>query len=170
MSTERPPTTSDRAGEINGIDGDLPEGKIVIVASRYNAAICDSMVDAAVKTIIEAGYPEHLVPVVRVPGAWEVPAVVRTVIEDDDVIGVIALGCVVKGETTHDEHINRAVSSALMDLTIDSGLPIAFGILTCNTMDQAVQRSGGSVGNKGVESAEAVLELLRLNQKLSDEV
>lgn len=107
MSTERPPTTSDRAGEINGIDGDLPEGKIVIVASRYNAAICDSMVDAAVKTIIEAGYPEHLVPVVRVPGAWEVPAVVRTVIEDDDVIGVIALGCVVKGETTHDEHINR---------------------------------------------------------------
>lgn len=170
MSTERPPAISNRPDEITGLDGDLPEGKIVIVASRYNAAICDALVDGAVATIIDAGYPAHLVPVVRVPGAWELPSVVRTVIDDDDVVGVIALGCVIKGETTHDEHINRAVSSALMDMTIDSGLPIAFGLLTCNTLDQAVQRSGGSVGNKGIESAQAVLELLRLNQKLADEV
>ncbi len=82
-------------------------------------------------------------------------------------IGVITLGCVIKGETTHDEHINRAVSDALMKLGVETGLPIGFGLLTCNTLEQAINRSGGTVGNKGIEAAEAVLEMLRLYQKLA---
>ncbi|TWU46396.1 6,7-dimethyl-8-ribityllumazine synthase [Rubripirellula reticaptiva] len=167
MSTDKMPASAAREGEITGIEGDLPEGKVVIVASRYNGEICDALVDGAVKTIRDAGYPEHLTPIVRVPGAWELPTVARTVVDDDDVVAVIALGCVIKGETTHDEHINRSVSSALMDLGVESGLPIGFGLLTCNTLDQAKARAGGKVGNKGVETAEAVLELLRLNQKLT---
>ncbi len=170
MSTEKMPASPARPGEITGIEGDLPEGKVVIVASRYNSEICDALVDGAVATLLEAGYPEHLIPIVRVPGAWEIPTVARTVIDDDDVVGVLALGCVIKGETTHDEHINRAVSRALMDLGIESGLPIGFGMLTCDTLDQAKARAGGKVGHKGIETAEAVLELLRLNQKLSGEV
>ncbi len=170
MSTKKPAATAPRQNEITGLDGDLPEGKVVIVASRYNAEICDSMVDAALATLGEAGYPEHLTPVIRVPGAWELPTIVRTAIDDDEVIAVIAIGCVIKGETSHDDHINRTVSSALMTLSVDSGLPIGFALLTCNTHEQAVARAGGSVGNKGVETAEAVLELLRLNQKLAEEV
>ncbi len=72
----------------------------------------------------------------------------------------------IKGETTHDEHINRAVSLALMNMGVETGVPIAFGLLTCNTLEQAIHRSGGNVGNKGIESAEAVLELLRLRSKI----
>ena len=154
------------SSEIRGDDGDLPPGKVVIVASRYNASICDSLVAAALETLAAAGYDASRSPVVRVPGAWELPAVVRQVIQQTDVIAAIALGCVVKGETSHDEHINRAVSLALMQIGVDSGLPVAFGLLTCNTLEQAIHRSGGAVGNKGHEAAEAILELLRLGEKI----
>ncbi len=81
-------------------------------------------------------------------------------------IASIALGCVIKGETTHDQHINRAVSEALMQIGLEQHRPVAFGLLTCNTLEQAIHRSGGNVGNKGIEAAEAVLELLRLRKKL----
>lgn len=155
------------SNEINGLDGDCPAGKVVIVASRYNEGICNAMVQAAKETLRTAGYTEREIVVVRVPGAWELPAVVRQVIDQADVIAVIALGCVIKGETTHDEHINRAVSLALMQMGVETRLPIAFGLLTCNTLEQAINRSGGNVGNKGHEAAEAVLELLRLSPKLT---
>ena len=152
--------------EITGIDGDLPQGRIAIVASRYNASICDALVRGALETLATDGYPAEATPVIRVPGAWELPTVVRQVIDQSDVIAAIALGCVIKGETTHDEHINRAVSLSLMQMGVETGMPIAFGLLTCNTLEQAIHRSGGNVGNKGNESAEAVLELLRLQSKI----
>ena len=85
-----------------------------------------------------------------------------------NVIAAVALGCVIKGETTHDEHINRAVSLSLMNMGVETGIPIAFGLLTCNTTEQAIHRSGGNVGNKGVESADAILELLRLRLALGN--
>jgi 6,7-dimethyl-8-ribityllumazine synthase len=153
--------------EINGLDGELPQGTVAIVASRYNAGICDSLVRGAVESLAQAGYHEASTLVVRVPGAWELPTVVRQLIDQPDVIAAIALGCVIKGETTHDEHINRAVSLALMNMGVETSVPIAFGLLTCNTMEQAIHRSGGNVGNKGIEAAEAVLELLRLQGKLT---
>ena len=152
--------------EITGTEGDLPPGKVAVIASRYNPSICDAMVGGALETLAAAGYDQAATPVIRVPGAWELPNIVRQVIERKEVIAAIALGCVVKGETTHDEHINRAVSLSLMQLGVDSGVPIAFGLLTCNTLEQAIHRSGGAVGNKGIESAEAVLELLRLRLKI----
>ena len=158
--------TGETIREMTGLDGDLPKGRVAIVASRYNESICDAMVQGALETLAAAGYDSSVTPVVRVPGAWELPPVVQKVIQANDVIAAIALGCVVKGETTHDEHINRAVSLSLMNMGVETGIPIAFGLLTCNTMEQAIHRSGGNVGNKGNESAEAVLELLRLGQKI----
>ena len=153
--------------EITGVDGALPRGRYVIIASRYNPGICDALVKGALETLTAAGVEETAVAVIRVPGAWELPAVVARFVSDESVVAVIALGCVIKGETTHDEHINRAVSNALMDLGIQSGMPIGFGLLTCNTLEQAINRSGGTVGNKGNEAAEAVLEMLRLGEKLA---
>ena len=153
--------------EITGIEGELPSGKVVIVASRYNERICDSLVKGSLETLDQAGYQSASTPVVRVPGAWELPTVVKQAIAHPNVIAAIALGCVIKGETTHDEYINRAVSLALMNLSVETGIPIAFGLLTCNTLEQAIHRSGGNVGNKGIESAEAVLELLRLGKKIA---
>ncbi len=158
--------STESIAEINGLDGELPSGTIVIVASRYNAGICDSLVRGSIETLTAAGYDSDSILVIRVPGAWELPTVVKRALADPTVIAAIALGCVIKGETTHDEHINRAVSLALMNIGVETSVPIAFGLLTCNTTEQALHRSGGNVGNKGIESAEAVLELLRLGVKL----
>lgn len=154
------------ATEVSGVEGELPPGVIVIVASRYNESICDSLVQGSVDTLAAAGYGDDSVAVVRVPGAWELPVIVSRVLAKQNVIAAIALGCVIKGETTHDQHINRAVSDALMRMGIEQKKPIAFGLLTCNTLEQAIHRSGGNVGNKGIESADAVLELLKLQPKL----
>ena len=153
--------------EISGIDGDLPSGRIVIVASRYNEAICDSLVRGSIQTLTDAGYAASDLRVIRVPGAWELVISAANALDREDVSAVITLGCVIKGETTHDEHINRSVSDALMRLGVETRKPIGFGLLTCNTLEQALQRSGGNVGNKGNEAAEAVLELLRLEKKLA---
>lgn len=152
--------------EINGIDGPLPQGKVAIVASRYNAGICDALVKGALETLQLAGVKQEETEVIRVPGAWELCTVTKQVLDTKQFIAVITLGCVIKGETTHDEHINRAVSLSLMEMGVQTGIPIAFGLLTCNTLEQAINRSGGTVGNKGHEAAEAVLELLRLGLKI----
>jgi 6,7-dimethyl-8-ribityllumazine synthase len=124
------------------------------------------MCAAAIETLTAAGINPSRHWVIRVPGAWELCWAVEQTLQHADVIAAIALGCVIRGETTHDEHINRAVSESLMKQSISSGRPVGFGLLTCNTLEQAIQRSGGSVGNKGHEAADAVLELLRLAPKL----
>lgn len=152
--------------EITGLEGTLPRGKIAIVASRYNSGICDSLVKGSCETLIEAGYAREDISIFRVPGAWELATITQQVLDTQNFIAVISLGCVIKGETSHDEHINRAVSLALMEMGVETGIPIAFGLLTCNTLEQAINRSGGTVGNKGHEAADAVLELLRLGVKI----
>ena len=110
--------------EITGLDGVLPTGKVAIVASRYNPAICDSLIAAALETLAEAGYTAERAPIIRVPGAWELSNVVRQVIEQPEVVAAVALVCVIRGETTHDEHINRAVSLSLMEMGIQHRIPI----------------------------------------------
>ncbi len=152
--------------EITGLDGELPKGRIAVVASRYNTSICNAMLEAALGTLSAAGFDESKTPVVRVPGAWELSLGVRQMLDQHDVIAAIALGAVIRGETTHDEHINRAVSLSLMQIGVETGRPIGFGLLTCNTLEQAINRSGGAVGNKGNEAAEAVLEMLRVGEKI----
>jgi 6,7-dimethyl-8-ribityllumazine synthase len=101
-----------------------------------------------------------------VPGAWEIPLIAERLAESESYVAVICLGAVIKGETTHDEHINRQVSLSLGQLALVTGLPVLFGVLTCNTLEQAIHRSGGNVGNKGIECAEAALEMVRLLGKL----
>ncbi len=148
--------------ELTGTEGPLPPGEVVVVVSRYHAGITDNLLRGATETLRAAGMADDQLRVARVPGAWELPLASRQAIDADGVIGAIALGAVIKGETTHDEHINRAVSLALMEMSLESRKPVAFGLLTCNTVEQAIHRSGGNVGNKGVETAEALVEMLRL--------
>lgn len=153
--------------EVNGDDGEYPGGRVAIVASRYNRSICDALIQGATESLTAAGFGPDSITVIRVPGAWELPLIVRSMLDRNDVVAAIALGAVIRGETTHDEHINRAVSLALMNLGVETRRPVGLGLLTCNSLEQAIQRSGGTVGNKGVEAAEAVLETLRLIGKLS---
>ena len=141
---------------------------IAIVVSRYNDHITNSLCDAAVATLLANGIRDNEIVVLRVPGAWELVYASQQMISRDNCRGVIALGAVIKGETTHDQHINRAVSMGLMQLSIDTKKPVGFGLLTVNSLEQAIQRSGGTVGNKGEEAAQALLDCLKLSRSLED--
>jgi len=149
-------------GQLAGLGGELPEGDVYIVASRYHRSSCDSMTCAAIESFQAAGVSEDAIRVVRVPGAWELPLAVQVLFERPETIGVVAIGVVIRGETTHDEHINRAVSMELMRLGTEYSKPVGLALLTCNTPDQVAARTGGELGNKGAEAADAVIEMLRL--------
>lgn len=135
--------------------------KIGIAVSTYNANITRRLQSGAVETLRSASFDSDRLVVVEVPGAWELPLAAQRLLEKSDIQAVIVLGAVIRGETSHDQHINRAVSSALMQLMMHTGKPIGFGLLTCNSMEQAIHRAGGNVGNKGQETAEAVLAMLK---------
>jgi 6,7-dimethyl-8-ribityllumazine synthase len=110
--------------------------------------------------------PEDGIDVAWTPGAFEIPIVADRLARSGHYAAVICLGAVIRGETTHDEHINRAVSLGLAETAVHWDVPVMFGVLTCETMEQAIHRSGGNVGNKGSECAEAALEMASLLAKL----
>ncbi len=140
----------------------LPPAQIGIVVSTYNSNITQRLLEGAQATLADAGYGAERLAVVRVPGAWELPLAARQLAARPEICGLLTLGAVIRGETSHDQHINRAVSQALMQLMMESGKPIGFGLLTCNSLEQAIHRAGGNVGNKGCETAQAVLAMLQL--------
>jgi len=135
---------------------------IAIVVSEYNDNITGKLCKAAVQTLLDSGIKDEDIHIVRVPGAWELTFVTQLIIKRASCRGVIALGAVIKGETTHDQHLNRAVSMGLMQLSLDHNKPVALGLLTVNSLEQAIQRSGGNAGNKGEEAASALLACLKL--------
>ena len=136
--------------------------QVAIVVSTYNDHITGKLCDGAVRTLLSAGANDEQIVIVRVPGAWELPFGTQRVITNPKCQGVIALGAVIRGETSHDQHINRAVSMALMQLSLDYNKPVALGLLTVNSLEQAIQRAGGNMGNKGEESANALLECMKI--------
>jgi 6,7-dimethyl-8-ribityllumazine synthase len=153
--------------------------RFAIVVARFNQSITQRLLDGAVRTLRAAGVADERIDVAWVPGAFEIPTVAGRFVEAGRYAAVLCLGAVVRGETTHDQHINRAVSTALAELGAKSGVPVLFGVLTCNTLEQAIARSGGELattgkddakarlGNKGVDCAEAALEMADLMAKLS---
>lgn len=154
-------------------------GKIAVIVAKYNKTITQRLLDGALAKLKEGGIRDADIDVVWVPGAFEIPTMAQRFAFDDEYAAVICLGCVIKGETTHDEHINRAVSLQLARLGVDSGIPVIFGILTCNNAEQAAARSttaepsndktaGEVLGNKGTEAAEAALEMLDIFSQLPE--
>lgn len=137
-----------------------------IVVSRYNESITRSLLNGALATFRENGVGDSQLEVVWVPGAWELPLIVQKLAASGRYAAIVCLGAVIRGETTHDQHINRQVSLSLGDLSLRSGIPIAFGLLTCNSVEQAINRAGGSHGNKGRECALAALEMADLIPRL----
>jgi 6,7-dimethyl-8-ribityllumazine synthase len=150
---------------VDGTSGQV-QGRFAIVVSRYNEHITGKLLAGAVETLRAGGVADDAIEVAWVPGAWEIPLVAQRMAHSGKYVAVLCLGAVIKGETTHDEHINRQVSLSLGQLALDTGLPVLFGVLTCNTLEQAIHRAGGNVGNKGQECAEAALEMVRLLGKL----
>lgn len=143
-------------------------GRMGIVVSRYNESITSKLLAGAIQTLKDAGIPDDQIDVAWVPGAWEIPLIAEEMAASERFAAILTLGAVIKGETSHDEHINRQVSLSLGEIALESGVPVAFGVLTVNTLEQAIHRSGGNVGNKGVECAQAALEMVRLLEKLRD--
>lgn len=152
----------------NVFEGELTAGgaRFAVVVSRYNESITSKLLDGAVSTLTAAGAGDDQMDVAWVPGAWEIPTAAARMARTGKYAAVLCLGTVIKGETTHDQHINRQVSISLGQLALETGLPVLFGVLTCNTLEQAIHRSGGNVGNKGVETAEAALKMVDLLGKL----
>lgn len=141
-------------------------GRFAVVVSRYNESITAKLLDGAVQTLVSAGIQDDQIEVAWVPGAWEIPVVAARWARSGRFAAVLCLGAVIRGETTHDQHINHQVSQSLGQLALETGVPVLFGVLTCNTLEQAIHRSGGNVGNKGVECAQAALEMVNLLEKL----
>jgi len=144
--------------------------RFAVVVSRYNDSITSKLLDGVVQTLTAAGVPDENIDVAWVPGAWEIPLAATELACTDRYGAVICLGAVIRGETTHDEHINRQVSLSLGQIAIDAAVPIAFGVLTCNTLEQAIHRAGGNVGNKGEEAAQAALEMVNLLANIRSDI
>ncbi len=142
--------------------------RFAIVVAEWNRSITSKLLDGAVATLSEAGVGDDCMDVAWVPGSWEIPLVAKRFAAANKYAAVICLGAVIRGETTHDRHINRGVSLALSQIALETDLPVLFGILTCETMEQAIHRAGGNVGNKGADCAEAALKMVGLLKNIPD--
>jgi 6,7-dimethyl-8-ribityllumazine synthase len=134
--------------------------RVGIVVARWNEQITRKLLDGAVAKLRERGIVDEMIDVAWVPGAMEIPLVAKRLAGLRRYQAIICLGAVIRGETSHDQHINRAVSTAITRLSIDANIPVLFGVLTCETMEQAIHRAGGNVGNKGAEAAEAAVQMI----------
>jgi 6,7-dimethyl-8-ribityllumazine synthase len=143
-----------------------PQDRYAIVVAQWNEGVTHKLRDGAIATLVAAGIPAASIDVAQVPGSWEIPLAAQRFAATGHYRAVICLGAVVRGETTHDEHLNRGVSLALGELALKYDLPIPLGVLTCQTMQQAIDRSGGRVGNKGSECAEAALQMVGLLKRI----
>ena len=151
------------------IEGDLraPAGaRFAIIASRWNPRISDALVAGARKTFAEHGVDDGALDVVRVPGAWEIPVAASRIAAGGGYRAIVALGCVVRGDTRHFEHVADRCAEGLMRVSLDHGLPVANGVLAVEDQIDAEHRAGGSHGNKGEECALVAIEMAQLWERL----
>ena len=143
------------------------EMTLSIVVADWNADITHALYEGAYNTLIKHGAKSENIHTLQVPGSFELPMGAKLSIKRDKPDAVICLGCVIKGETTHNEYINRAVSTALMQLSLMTDIPCIFGLLTPNDEQQAKDRAGGKHGNKGVEAAVTAIRMVALDKEIS---
>ncbi len=140
--------------------------RVAIVASRFNDAVVERLVNGAVDAVVRHGALPSDVHVAWVPGAWELPVVARRFAASGEIDAVVALGAVVRGATAHFDYVAGEAASGCAAVQRDHGIPVAFGVLTTDTWEQAVERAGGKLGNKGAEAALAAVETANLLKEL----
>lgn len=148
----------------------LPSGagrRIVVVASRFNEPVVKKLVDGAMEALVKYGVVFDDIDVIWVPGAWELPLAARWLLASERYDGVVAVGAVIRGETAHFDYIAAEASRGLATASTESETPIGFGVLTCDTDEQAEARAGGAHGNKGFDAAVATLEMIDLYNRLA---
>jgi 6,7-dimethyl-8-ribityllumazine synthase len=141
---------------------DVGDANLVVVVSRWNNAITDNLLKGALATLERHGVSEERISIYRVPGAFELPLAAQKAAATGKVDGVIALGCVIRGDTPHFDYVCSECTRGIGQVSLNSGLPIGFGLLTCDTLEQAQVRSGDDRENKGEEAALTVLEMISL--------
>lgn len=146
---------------------DASEMNIGIVISEWNTEITHALYDGCVETLLKHGVKEENIHTTQVPGSFELPMGARFIANKHRLNAVVCIGCVIQGETKHNEYINQAVATGLVNLSLASGIPMIFGVLTPNTEEQAKDRAGGKHGNKGVEAAITAIRMAGLKTTLS---
>lgn len=142
--------------------------KVAIAVSRFNAKVTDLLLAGACKTLQEQGCSPDMLVTVSVPGALELPMACKWLAESGNFDAIVALGAVIRGETSHYDQVCNEAARGLMEISLTNSMPISFGILTCENGDQAFARAGGAKGNKGSDAAMAALEMLSLREALAN--
>ena len=155
-------------GKAIAVEGDLSARgmRFAIVVARWNAVITERLLEGALDALLRSGATRSDIEVVRVPGAWEIPAAARTIANIGKVDAIVTLGCLLRGETAHYEAIYNEVARGIGQSQQETGIPHSFGVLTCETLEQALNRAGIKAGNKGFEAAVAAIEMVSLGRKL----
>lgn len=141
--------------------------RIGVVVSRFNEFITEQLAKGALEALEKHGCPHENISFVKVPGAWELPMAAQALARSCDAI--VALGAIVRGDTPHFEYVAGGAATGLSRVSLDTGVPIAFGVLTTDDLQQAMDRAGGKSGNKGAEAAEAAIEMANLARHLKEE-
>ena len=152
----------------NPIEGDLspPKGRFAIVAARFNSFVVDQLLAGALEGLKRHGVDEGDVKVVRVPGSFEIPLVAQRLGKSGKYAAVICLGAVIRGDTDHYDYVAQGAASGIATAALNCGVPVIFGVLTCDTVEQAIDRAGGKAGNKGSEAAVTAIEMVNVMAKL----
>jgi 6,7-dimethyl-8-ribityllumazine synthase len=140
--------------------------KFAVVCARFNSFITDRLLEGALDALKRAGAADGDIEVVKVPGSWELPLAARTVAERRKPDAIIALGAVIRGDTPHFDYVAGQAASGLMTVQLETGIPVAFGVLTTNTIEQAADRAGGKDGNKGHDAAITAIEMAERIRRL----
>ncbi len=157
---------------MKSIEGALivpPGAKFALVGARFNAFIVERLIEGALDALVRHGAEPQNISVVRVPGAWEIPLVCRRLAKSGKLDAVIALGAVIRGATPHFDHVAGEVSKGVAQASLESGVPIAFGVLTTDSIEQAVERAGTKAGNKGFDAAITAIEMVTLSKALGQQ-
>lgn len=145
---------------------EAPRGKIAIVASRFNEMVVNQLIAGAESGLTRHGMSVDQIEIMKVPGAYEIPLMCQQAAKSGRYVGIIALGAVIRGDTAHFDYVAGPCAQGIMQVQLQTGVPITFGVLTTENMEQALARAGGTVGNKGTEAAIGLLEVLGVLNKL----
>ncbi len=144
-----------------------PNVNIAIVVGDFNASVTSKLVNGAIATLHKLGIDDNNLTVVHVPGAFEIPFAVKKLLTTDHYDGIMTLGAVIKGDTDHYDLICQGVTNGIMQLNLQGKVPVTFGILTTDNIEQAMQRAGLKMGNEGSSTAESLLEMISINRQIN---
>ena len=151
-------------------EGDFspPDGRFALVAARFNEFVVDPLIDGALDALRRHGVAEERIDLVRVPGSFEIPLVAQKLGRSGQYAAIVCLGCIIRGDTDHYDHVAGGAANGIAQAALATGVPVIFGLLTCDTLEQAINRAGAKAGNKGFEAALSAIEMVNLLKQLPE--